>query len=402
MDGSVGRDRITDVMKVNDRMLIRVAPFGMDFGFGIYSLAAPLVLIELQASPVELGLVGTLTASVHMGMAHFMGRLSDRLGRRPLIIVAPLLFCVSCLLMLILRRVDLILTLSVMNGLCFSIFWPCFMAWIADRLTQGNFLRDLGSFNLSWTSASLIGPVVSGFLYGLHPRLPFALGAALALMVFFIVWMSLQDEKVPFSDEERSAPPEIPNGRMRMLYGAWVANFVSFFMISNARYQFPKLARELHFPSHLVGLILGCIGFALFTGFFILRKSDRWHFKKSFLVSSHALAAVGLLLIYFSTKPLFFALAITLVGLSASVTCYSSQFYVMHLMKRKGKGTGLNESIVGAGALSGPILGGIAAQFAGLRAPYLLCLVVLLVAVIVEIGLLKRVDTKAVGSQNRI
>jgi MFS family permease len=68
-------------------------------------------------------------------------------------------------------------------------------------------------------------------------------------------------------------------------------------------------------------------------------------------------------------------------------------------MKRKGKGTGLNESIVGAGALSGPVLGGIAAQFAGLRAPYLLCLVVLFVAVIVEICLLKRNNTNVAESR---
>jgi predicted MFS family arabinose efflux permease len=237
-------------------------------------------------------------------------------------------------------------------------------------------------------------------MYGLHPRLPFVFAAALALTVFLIVWMSLQDEKVQFRDEERSAPPQTSNVRMNLLYAAWVANFVSFFMIANARYQFPKLARELNFPSHIIGLILGCIGFALFSGFFILRKTNRWHSKTSYLVGSHALGVAGLLLIYVSSKPLLFGFALILVGFSASVTCYSSQFYVVQFMKKKGKGTGLHESIVGAGALSGPILGGVAVQFAGLRAPYLLCLVVLLVAVIVEIILLKRVDTYAVGSQN--
>ena len=389
-------------MKISNRMLIRVAPFGMDFASGIYSLAVPLVLIELRANPIELGLVGTLTSSVHMGMSHVMGRLSDRLGRRPLIIIAPLLFAASCLLMLFLRRVGLILTLSLMNGLCFSIFWPCFQAWIADRLTKGSLLRDLGNFNLSWTSATLIGPIFSGFVYGLHSRLPFVFAAALALTVFLIVWMSLQDEKIQLKDEEKYVPPEKSNSRMNLLYGAWVANFASFFVIANARYQFPKLARELNFSSHTIGLIIGCLGFALFSGFFILQKSDRWHSKASYLVGSHALAAAGLLLICVSSKPLLFAFALILVGLSASVTIYSSQFYVVQLMKKKGKGTGLHESIVGAGALSGPILGGVAAQFAGLRAPYLLCLVVLLVAVIVEIVLLKRVNTHAVGSQNRI
>jgi MFS family permease len=109
----------------------------------------------------------------------------------------------------------------------------------------------------------------------------------------------------------------------------------------------------------------------------------------------------GLLLIYGSSRPLLFAFALILVGLSASVTIYSSQFYVIQFMKKKGKGTGIHESIVGAGALSGPILGGIAAQFAGLRAPYLLCLVVLFVAVIVEICLLKQNNTGATGSRNK-
>ena len=387
-------------MKISDRMLIRVAPFGMDFASGIYSLAVPLVLIELNANPIELGLVGTLTSSVHMGMSHFMGRLSDRLGRRPLIIIAPFLFSVSCLLMVFLGRVELILTLSLMNGLCFSIFWPCFQAWIADRLTKGSLLRDLGNFNLSWTSATLIGPVFSGFIYALHPRLPFVFAAVLALTVFLIVWRSLQDEKIQTKDEERFVPRETSTLRMNLLYAAWVANFASFFVIANARYQFPRLARELNFSSYTIGLIIGCLGFALFSGFFILRKSDRWHSKASYLVGSHALAVAGLLLICVSNKPLLFAFALILVGLSASVTIYSSQFYVVQFMKKKGKGTGIHESVVGAGALSGPILGGIAAQFAGLRAPYLLCLVVLFVAVIVEIRLLRRLDTHAVGSQN--
>ena len=388
------------MLKVSDTVLIRVAPFGIDLVSSIYYLAAPLVLIELNANPIELGLVGTLTSSVHMGMAHFMGRLSDRLGRRPLIIIAPLLLSVSCLLMLILRSVGLILTLSILNGLCTSIFWPCFLAWIADRLTKGSLVRDLGSFNSSWTSATLFGPVFSGFMYALHPRLPFVLGAALALTVFLIVWRSLQDEKIQPKDEERFVALEKSNIRMNLLYAAWVANFASFFVIANARYQFPKLARELDFSSSTIGLIIGCLGFALFSGFFILRKSNRWHSKASYLVESHALAVVGLLLIYLSSSPFLFAFALILVGLSASVTCYSSQFYVVQLMKKKGKGSGIHESIVGAGALSGPILGGVAAQFAGLRAPYLLCLVVLLVAVIVEIVLLKRVNTHAVGSQN--
>jgi MFS family permease len=53
-------------------------------------------------------------------------------------------------------------------------------------------------------------------------------------------------------------------------------------------------------------------------------------------------------------------------------------------MKRKGKGTGLHESILGGGVVLGPLLGGIAAHTVGLRAPYILCLTLLVGLIAVE------------------
>jgi MFS family permease len=160
--------------------------------------------------------------------------------------------------------------------------------------------------------------------------------------------------------------------------------------MGNARYQFPKLARELDIPPHLIGLVLGFLGFALFTGFFLLRRTDRWFFVSHFLFGAQALALVGVSLLGVSSEAALFALALVMIGLSCSVTYYSSLYYAVHLLKRKGKGTGLHESILGGGAVLGPILGGVAAQYAGLRAPYVLCIGVLLMALGLELALLKK------------
>jgi MFS family permease len=59
-------------------------------------------------------------------------------------------------------------------------------------------------------------------------------------------------------------------------------------------------------------------------------------------------------------------------------------------MKKKGKGTGLHESILGSGVVLGPLLGGIMAHSVGLRAPYILCLVVLAGVMAVEYGFLRK------------
>ena len=375
---------------IDEKMTVRVAPFGMDFVFSIYYLAAPLLLIDLKANPVQLGLVGTLAAAVHMGMAHLMGRLSDRMGRRRLIIAAPVIFSATCLLMTQVREVWLILAFSVVNGFCLSIYWPTLQAWIADRQAGTGLARDIGDFNMSWTAATLAGPILSGSLYSLYAGLPFFVAAGIALMLFLLVFTTVHENRLQSAEKTEPADTETSNWRWSFLYAAWVANFASWFIIGNVRYQFPKLARELNIPPHLIGLILGFLGFALFSGFFLLRRTDRWHFTRNFLFGVQILSLVGILLIIVSNEPTLFALAFVMIGLSCSVTYYSSLYYAVHLLKEKGRGTGLHESILGGGAVLGPILGGVAAQYAGLRAPYFLCIAVLAAAIGAQFILVKK------------
>jgi len=389
------------VLKVSDRVLIRLAPFGVDLALSIYNLAAPLVLIELKASPIEVGLVGTIASSVHMGMSHFTGRLSDRLGRRRLITAAPHFLFISCLVMMFTKDIVLIVAVSALNGLYTAVFWPPFSAWIADRPRGPKLARNIGSVHLSWTAAILAGPIISGFLYSLYPRLPFLFGAMIALALFFLLWTSAQEDQPQTALRNQSLDSKASISQSVFLYAAWVACFAFSFTLGNMRYQFPKLARELNVPPQMIGILLGLIGFSMFWAFFMLRKGEHWHFRKRYLIGAQLLSAAGISLILLSSNRILFALAFVVIGFSGSVTLYSGLYYTVYLIKMKGKGAGVYESIVGAGALSGPILGGIAAQFAGLRAPYLLCLVVLFVAVIVEIGLLKRNNTSATGSRNK-
>ena len=381
---------------MNEKILLRVVPFAMDLAMGIYYLAAPLLLIQLNANPIELGLVAAISSSIHMVMAHFMGHLSDRLGRRRLIITAPALFISSCLAMTVAREIKVILALSVINGFCLSMFWPSFQAWVVDRQTGTGLARNIGSFNMSWTAANLLGPVFSGFLYSLHPRLPFFVSAAIAFILFFLVWGSLHERQDPPLVPERPASGEEGHDRRIFLYMAWVANFATWFIIGNCRYQFPKLARELNIPPQIIGLLLGSTGFALFMGFFILRKGERWHFKTLHLLGAQFLLGGGVLVLLLSSQPILFASGFIMIGTSGSVTYYSSLYYAVHILKAKGRGSGLHESILGGGAVLGPILGGIAAQYEGLRAPYLLCLVVLCMAIIVELILIKRTNSHGI------
>jgi DHA1 family multidrug resistance protein-like MFS transporter len=380
------------MIKINERIMITIVPFWMDLSASVFYLAAPLVVIDLGGNPIELGLIGTITASVHMILAHLAGRLSDRFGRRALIVAGPFIFGGSCLLMTQAGEVKQVLALAALNGLGMAIFWPSFQAWIAEMQTGSGLARKIGSFNMSWTASHLIGPTLSGLLFGLHPRLPFWAAAALSLLLFLLLWASVSDREPQPEKIKESFPQEgkESGGPMTFLYAIWIANFASFFILGNARYQFPKLARELTMSPYAIGLLMSCIGLAQFLGFFFLRGSDRWHFNKFYLLGAQLLAATGLVLVFSFSQQLVFTSAFIMLGLCASLTYYSSLYYSVRLMKRKGKGTGLHESVVGSGVVLGPLLGGIVAHSAGLRAPYILCLAVLAGVIAIEFVLIRR------------
>ena len=232
-------------MRIDERVMIRVAPFGMDLVLSLYSLAAPLLLIELKANPVELGLIGSITSAVHMGLAHRMGPYSDRFGRRRLILIAPLLLASSCMIAAIAGQVKVVLMLSAINGLCLSLFWPPFQAWVAERQTGSGLARDIGTLNLAWTAAYVVGPIISGFLFSVQTKLPFFFAAGMALLLFLLSYGFIHDQGGISREKQTPRHAEIPNGQKHFLYIAWIANFMSWFLLANARYQFPKLAREL-------------------------------------------------------------------------------------------------------------------------------------------------------------
>ena len=378
--------------RIKENKIVLTVPLWMDLSSSIFYLAAPLAVIEMGGTPVELGLIGTLTAFFHMTFAHLGGRLSDRFGRRALIVAGPLIFSVCCFIMTGVAAVKGVLILAAVNGFGFALFWPSFQAWIADLQTGRGLARSIGTFNLSWTAGNLIGPAAAGVLFGLHSRVPFLLSGVLSLSLFFFLRSHVGERQPPVKKGAEPAPAAAgePNGQMSFLYAIWVANFTSWFILGNLRYQFPKLARDLGWAPHTIGLLMSCLGLALFLGFFVLRRDERWHFNRVYLLGSQLMAVLALAVLLVASHPLLVIPAFILIGLGISLSYYSSLYYVVLLLKKKGKGTGLHESILGSGVVLGPLLGGVAAQSVGLRAPYLLCMVLVAAAVLVEMGFTRR------------
>ncbi|MCK5118370.1 MAG: MFS transporter, partial [Candidatus Latescibacteria bacterium] len=152
---------------------------------------------------------------------------------------------------------------------------------------------------------------------------------------------------------------------------------------------FPKLAAALGIEPKTLGVLMAVIPLAQLGAFMYFRRADGSHDRIGRLMIAQGMAIVGMALIMVSQRAWLFAMGFALSGVLIGTSYSLSLFHSLYGQAQKGANSGLNESIVGSGVLVGPFLGGWAAAQFGLRTPYVLCGVLLGVAMAVE-GMLIR------------
>lgn len=94
----------------------------------------------------------------------FLGRRSDRVGRKPLIVAGACL-CLGTLIAIPYTTTFLVLlALAVVFGLGTGMVTPSTTAMIGDLVTRGNYGSAMGVFGSSWDAGHAGGPIIFGFL----------------------------------------------------------------------------------------------------------------------------------------------------------------------------------------------------------------------------------------------
>lgn len=362
--------------------------FLVDGSFGIISLCIPLVALKLGASYDDLGSIGALDAGVYAASCLLSGRLADRLGyRRSATLASLLIACVAAAYTQISTLLHIYI-LAACHGLVFSGFWPSILAWLGQGKSPAELLRSTGRFNIAWSSGMMAGPLLGGALYAFDPQTPFWLTASIIACVFLGLWFLPRFS--PNADHAGRSDLAPRPGARRYLAAAWVANFSTYFTLASLRHLFPKYATDLGVAPGRLGVLLACIGIAQLVTFGILGRTERWQFRFSPLAGGQLLGIAGLGCIIFGSRPALFALGLLMVGVAVGITYSASLYYSLHTPDQAGGRTGAHESIIGAGFLFGPLIGGFAAEHIGARVPYLLAGCVTLFAILVEYALIHR------------
>ncbi|MBC7792156.1 MAG: MFS transporter, partial [Clostridia bacterium] len=127
-----------------------------------------------------IGLFGMIFAAMQFFSSPVMGALSDRYGRRPLILMSNLGLGLDYVLMALAPNIHWLFFGRVIAGITAASV-TCAGAYIADVTPPEKRAAAYGIFGAAFGIGFVVGPAAGGLLGGIDPRLPFWVSAGLSL-----------------------------------------------------------------------------------------------------------------------------------------------------------------------------------------------------------------------------
>lgn len=183
-------------------------------GFGLIIPVLPTLLVELTGKPVNLaaldgGWLGFVYALMQFFCAPILGNLSDRFGRRPVLLFAIAALGIDYVIMGFAPTLGILFVGRLIAGMAGASFTPAY-AYIADISSPEKRAQNFGIVGAMFGLGFIAGPALGGLLGGLGTRAPFFVAAAVSLLNcvygFFVLPESLPPERRRPFDWRRANP----------------------------------------------------------------------------------------------------------------------------------------------------------------------------------------------------
>lgn len=170
-------------------------------GFGIVMPVLPQLLLHMGAPDIAAATrTGGILLVTYAGFQFFfgpvLGNLSDRFGRRPIILISLFAYGIDYLLMGFAPSVIWLFVGRAIAGAAGAVYVPS-NAFVADVTTPENRARAFGIVSSAFGLGFILGPGIGGLLGELGPRAPFFAAAALAGINLLFGWFVLPESLPP-------------------------------------------------------------------------------------------------------------------------------------------------------------------------------------------------------------
>jgi MFS transporter, DHA1 family, multidrug resistance protein len=191
-------------------------------GFGIIIPVIPFYAEEIGATPTQLGLLMAVYSLMQFLFAPMWGRISDKIGRKPVIMIGILGLSLSFFLMALSTELWMLFAARIIGGFLSSANMPTVMAYVADITSEEDRSKGMGIIGASVGLGFIFGPAIGGVFSQSSLSTPFYLAGATSLVTFlfvtFVLKESLSAEQRSSHEKEKSSLLKALNGPLSMLF----------------------------------------------------------------------------------------------------------------------------------------------------------------------------------------
>ncbi len=360
-------------------------------GFSLILPLVPFYAKDFGASDTVVGLLVASYAAAQLIGAPILGRLSDRVGRRPVLLISILGTAIGFVILGMANQLWLLFFSRILDGVTGGNISVA-QAYITDITDEKDRARGLGLIGAAFGLGFIVGPALGGILSTIGATLdvgtlnwsyalPAFLAALIALFNLVAVFIFLPES---LTDERRADIANNPNTTFslrnmrqafqRPLVGPLLTTrFFTSLGFTIFTTVFPLYAlKRLALQANQTAFVLAYVGIlvALVQGVAIGRLSMRFQERQLILASS---ALMTLALLAWALTPSLLVLLIVLIPLAFSggvlSTVVNSALTKVVSVEEIGGILGLSAALESATRVISPTLGGVLLDILGAWAP---------------------------------
>jgi len=236
-------------------------------GFGIMIPILPFYVEKFGGGGAEMGMLMTIFSAMQFLFSPMWGSLSDRIGRKPILLIGALGNALSLGWMGFASNYGTLLAARALAGMLSSATMPTAMAFISDSTDEKSRGGGMGIVGAAFGVGMTLGPGIGGGMSHISLQAPFFFAAGSSVLAMFLIWLFLP-ETHPLEKRPTSAQPlrGLDLGLMwRALFGPigflLILAFLHNFALTNFEGIFGFYAQKRYdFSPATIGLIMTVVG----------------------------------------------------------------------------------------------------------------------------------------------
>jgi len=351
-------------MEKSRLLLLFLTLFFVMLGFGIIIPNLAYYAQDIGATEIEIAILMSIYSGMQLLFAPIWGRLSDKHGRKPAILLGLLGNAAALIGFGLAKDYVWLFIARSAAGIASAAVLPSVMAYVADITTSEERGRGMGLMGAAMGLGFILGPAIGGIM-GSH-NMPFFVAGGLSLLTFLFALILLPESLRKGLSEDRHewiSPRELwhQTTLKSPLSPLFLVAFFSTFSFAGLEMTFPLFIEDKwDYGNREMGwmfMVMGAIVVPLQGG--LLGRLINKFGERSIVLTGLLLNALGMALLLAADSFASLTLYLTIAGIGNQLIRPTNTSWISK-QTQIGQGTaiGIMDAFLSLGRILGPLLGG--------------------------------------------